>query len=84
MCEPIEGTDAAQIASCLGLDPSKFSHSSAASSTALGGDRVRSLLSQQTDEQRYADATPLKITCPACHEHRTVHALLDKDWQRTA
>ena len=26
LCQPIEGTDAARIADCLGLDPSKFHH----------------------------------------------------------
>ena len=27
LCAPIEGTDAARLADCLGLDPAKFWHS---------------------------------------------------------
>ena len=36
LCQPIEGTDAARIADCLGLDPSKFHHQVAHAAGAGG------------------------------------------------
>lgn len=39
LCSPIEGTDAARLAHCLGLDPAKY-HASA----AAGGSSVRDAL----------------------------------------
>ena len=77
VCEPIEGTDAAQIASCLGMDPSKFTSSSAANAAAEAG-RFKTLSSQLTDEQRYAEATPLKLLCRACNTRSEVTAIFHK------
>ena len=78
LCEPIEGTDAAQIASCLGLDPTKFSHGSSAGDAQPGGERVKTLTSQMTDAQRFADATPLKLLCTACSVRSPVAGLFHK------
>lgn len=38
LCTPIEGTDAARLADCLGLDPSRFAGASAGGG---GGDDAR-------------------------------------------
>jgi DNA polymerase alpha subunit A len=37
LCTPIEGTDAARLADCLGLDPSRF----AGTAAGAGGDDAR-------------------------------------------
>lgn len=67
LCEHIEGTDASQLAACLGLDSRKYRAQSAASS---GGDE--SLLqngrfaSQLSDEERFAAVEKLHIACLKC------------------
>jgi DNA polymerase alpha subunit A len=75
LCEPIAGTDAAQLAQCLGLDPSKFAHGS---SGGTDGDRPRTLTSQLTDAQRFADVVPLKLLCHACSVRSPVTGLFHK------
>lgn len=63
LCSPIEGTTAAHLADCLGLDPSRFAtktSSDARDDAMLGG--------SLEDEARFADCSPLKLTCPKCNE----------------
>ncbi len=67
LCEPIQGTDSAQIADCLGLDSSKFGYA-AAHGTGYGdwddmGFVPTSLLE---DEEKYKNVEKLKVTCAAC------------------
>ncbi|KIM44768.1 hypothetical protein M413DRAFT_442728 [Hebeloma cylindrosporum] len=61
LCEPIEGTDRARLAECLGLDPMRYR-------TSTGGDeRVFSGLDSQTsDAERFKDATPFRVRCRHC------------------
>lgn len=66
LCEHIEGSDSAQLAACLGLDPRKFRTSSNSSEDSLissASSRFSSLLS---DEERFANVEKLKINCSAC------------------
>ena len=62
LCQPIEGTDAAHIANCLGLDPSKFHHQVV---TATGGNEYDDdLLAPATaldDEERFKRCKPLVL-----------------------
>ena len=62
LCQPIEGTDAAHIANCLGLDPSKFHHQVV---TANGGNEYDDdLLAPATaldDEERFKRCKPLVL-----------------------
>lgn len=68
LCEHLDGTDAAQLAQCLGLDSKKYQ------STAQSGRREDSLLShvkfvtRMPDEERFAHVEKLKITCSCCSE----------------
>jgi DNA polymerase alpha subunit A len=63
LCEPIQGTDSAQIADCLGLDASKFQHI-ARSNQDEDGFFVP--LSQVDAEDRYKDVDKLITVCPSC------------------
>ncbi|VDC06072.1 unnamed protein product [Peniophora sp. CBMAI 1063] len=63
LCDPIEGTDRARLAECLGLDPGRYRHSV----SGEGEDRyIGTLDSQMSDEQRYKDCDPLLIRCRGC------------------
>ncbi|CAM6100645.1 unnamed protein product [Calypogeia fissa] len=63
LCAPIEGTDAAHIADCLGLDPSKFQQAQASS------DQDEAILTSAPildDDDRYRHCEPLELVCPQC------------------
>ncbi|KAJ8030159.1 DNA polymerase alpha catalytic subunit [Holothuria leucospilota] len=62
LCDPIEGTDTAQIAECLGLDPSGYRHAmnrqDDEDDALLGGAAILD------DEERFKDAERFKFICP--------------------
>lgn len=61
LCEPVDGTDSARIAQCLGLDASGYKQSM----NAQKEDEEDRLLSfQATEEEKFADCAPIKFTCP--------------------
>ncbi|EJD07472.1 uncharacterized protein FOMMEDRAFT_137775 [Fomitiporia mediterranea MF3/22] len=63
LCEPIEGTDRARLAECLGLDPGRFrSHYNGDSDDRAFG----TLESQMPDNVRFKDCDPLTIRCRKC------------------
>lgn len=66
LCAPIPGTDAGQLAECLGLDPKKFATllpRGEASSSSLD---ITPLDSQLPDSVRYKSCPRLNLTCPCC------------------
>ncbi|MCJ1390503.1 DNA-directed DNA polymerase alpha catalytic subunit pol1 [Xylographa bjoerkii] len=65
LCAPIDGTDAGQLAECLGLDPKKYALSSAVRAEA-GVQEMTPLESQLPDEIRYKDCPRLQLTCVTC------------------
>jgi DNA polymerase alpha subunit A len=71
LCEHLEGTDSARLASCLGLDPKKFKAYSSNSATngesdgLIGGIKFSTLLS---DEERFANVEKLQLCCPSCRD----------------
>eukprot|EP00043_Microstomoeca_roanoka_P012767 m.124092 g.124092 ORF g.124092 m.124092 type:complete len:1520 (+) comp15585_c0_seq2:94-4653(+) len=65
MLEPIEGTDNAQIAECLGLDAASFRRQY--ETTDLEEDLSLALASQLSDEERFRTADPLRVTCRKCN-----------------
>ncbi|KAH9935987.1 uncharacterized protein BXZ73DRAFT_45345 [Epithele typhae] len=76
LCEPIEGTDRARLAECLGLDPARFRSSvSGPTSDELQFATLDSLL---PDSERYKDAEPLTIRCRACQAELAVAPLADR------
>lgn len=70
MLEPIEGTDNAQVAECLGLDASSFRRQYEA--TDLDDDLSLSLTTQLSDEERFKTALPLAVACRKCNHESTL------------
>ncbi|PCH44462.1 hypothetical protein WOLCODRAFT_105176 [Wolfiporia cocos MD-104 SS10] len=64
LCEPIEGTDRARLAECLGLDASRYRSSAAGESEERHFGTLDSLMS---DAERYKDADPFVVRCRSCH-----------------
>lgn len=65
LCAHIEGTSSPQLAHCLGLDTSKFSHASNHFGEENdGADSIPSVL--QNDADRFKACSPLEITCNKC------------------
>lgn len=62
LCAPIEGTDAAHLADCLGLDPTKFRQQANASSAADAREEAQlAAVSVFDDDDRYKVClTPLR------------------------
>ncbi|EPX72706.1 DNA polymerase alpha catalytic subunit [Schizosaccharomyces octosporus yFS286] len=58
---PIEGTNRARLAECLGLDPKKYYTYEASESSAF--ERYESTLS---DDQRFTNVSPMVLRCPSC------------------
>nr|XP_058965646.1 DNA polymerase alpha catalytic subunit-like [Pocillopora verrucosa] len=75
LCDPIDGTDAAHIAQCLGLDPSGYR-----GNTGLHDDENDALLGGQammTDEERFKDCERFIVKCkrPGCGKETTLEVL---------
>jgi len=64
LCAPIPGTDATQLAECLGLDTKKYSI--APSSTSNQTTEISPLESQIPDELRFKDSARLTLRCRSC------------------
>ncbi|KAK1224663.1 DNA-directed DNA polymerase alpha catalytic subunit pol1 [Marasmius sp. AFHP31] len=75
LCEPIEGTDRARLAECLGLDPNRY-RVTVSSSAEEGG--FASLDSQLSDSQRFKHAEDFKVRCRDCRGEWTFAPLNDR------
>ena len=68
LCAPIEGTDAAHLADCLGLDPAKFRQQVIASSTDAREEAQLAAASVFDDDDRYKVSTTCHaLLSPAKH-----------------
>ncbi|KAL8935968.1 MAG: hypothetical protein Q9211_004427 [Gyalolechia sp. 1 TL-2023] len=79
LCAPLPGTDAVQLAECLGLDTKKYSVGSSAS--AAGGQHhplqdISPLESQIPDEVRFQSCTRFALRCRSCHHSHVFEGLL--------
>ncbi|KAI0731115.1 hypothetical protein C8Q76DRAFT_644698 [Earliella scabrosa] len=63
LCDPIEGTDRARLAECLGLDPNRYRTITAGESEEKSFGTLDSLMS---DAQRFKDADPFLVRCRSC------------------
>ncbi|KAF8585711.1 DNA polymerase alpha catalytic subunit [Ramaria rubella] len=76
LCEPIEGTDRARLAECLGLDPTRYR-------TSTGSEfeeRVFGTLdSQMADRDRFKDAAPFITTCTHCDGSVEFEPIYDRE-----
>ncbi|EDO39342.1 predicted protein [Nematostella vectensis] len=81
--DPIDGTDSARIAECLGLDPSGYRHAATRhddeADALLGGQ------AQMTDEERFKDCVRLVLKCkqPGCDQQTTIEELCKDASART-
>ncbi|KAF8507515.1 hypothetical protein BU17DRAFT_78091 [Hysterangium stoloniferum] len=76
LCEPIEGTDRARLAECLGLDPSRYR------STSSGEFEARvfgTLDSQLSDKDRFSDAVAFTVTCNQCEGQVEFEPIYDRE-----
>nr|CAB3264997.1 DNA polymerase alpha catalytic subunit [Phallusia mammillata] len=64
LCDPIDGTDSALIAQCLGLDPSGFKRSQ----THEVDEEERLMSVQATEEEKYSGCKKFLFTCPSSGE----------------
>ncbi|XP_038613326.1 DNA polymerase alpha catalytic subunit [Tachyglossus aculeatus] len=76
ICDPIDGIDAALIASWLGLDPSQFRvhqhyHKDEEDDALVGGP------AQLTDEEKYKDCDRFKFSCPNCGTENIYDGVFD-------
>jgi DNA polymerase alpha subunit A len=64
LCESIEGTSAARLADCLGLDSAKYHRQDVQGSGQRSEDALFSAAGSFEDEQRYQTCKPLQIAFP--------------------
>ncbi|KAL0579487.1 DNA-directed DNA polymerase alpha catalytic subunit pol1 [Marasmius crinis-equi] len=76
LCEPIEGTDRARLAECLGLDPARYRVTVSSSAEENG---FASLDSQLSDAQRFKDAESFYVRCRDCNGEWNFAPLSDRD-----
>lgn len=75
LCAPLPGTDAVDLAECLGLDARKYSIGS--SSASNQGQEISPLESQVPNSVRFKDATHLTLQCRFCKHAFVFDGLLD-------
>jgi DNA polymerase alpha subunit A len=86
LCEPIDGTDAMQLAMCLGLDPEKFRQSvlaaerAAAAQSGAGdgdGDGDGLGLLALDPATKFREAEPLRMLCAHCRQSSELCGIRD-------
>jgi DNA polymerase alpha subunit A len=85
LCEPIDGTDAMQLAMCLGLDPEKFRQSVLAAERAAAvqsggdgdGDGDGLGLLALDPATKFREAEPLRILCAHCRQSSELCGIRD-------
>lgn len=74
LCDPIEGTDRALLAECLGLDPNRFR----AQQAVIESEReFHSFESQISDAERFRLCSPLMLRCRTCKQESQFASILD-------
>ena len=73
LCAPMPGTDAMQLAECLGLDTRKYSIASTASREQAN--EISPLESQIPDSIRFKDCVRLKLSCRYCKQNSMFEGL---------
>jgi DNA polymerase alpha subunit A len=66
LCAPIEGTDAAHIADCLGLDASSFHQRQGTTNTSERDEALLSSAAILDDDDQYRHCEPLELVCLDC------------------
>ncbi|KAL9064990.1 MAG: hypothetical protein Q9157_007642 [Trypethelium eluteriae] len=75
LCAPISGTNITLLASCLGLDTTKYRVSTATTSSSTLDNEIQPLESQIPDHIRFKDCAPLSLRCLSCRHPFTFSGL---------
>ncbi|CAH1398889.1 unnamed protein product [Nezara viridula] len=77
LCDPIDGIDAASVARCLGLDPTKYAR---VTTIAEESDEITKYTLGRANEERFKDCERFVFTCknPTCKIDNTVEGLRHK------
>jgi DNA polymerase alpha subunit A len=75
LCEPIEGTDRARLAECLGLDPGRYR----ISGSTPAGSALTTLDSLVSDAERFRDVAPFLVRCRGCAGQMAFPPVYDRD-----
>ncbi|KAJ2609014.1 DNA-directed DNA polymerase alpha catalytic subunit pol1 [Coemansia sp. RSA 1365] len=79
LLEPLQATDMATLAQCLGLDAAKYRAASAsAAGNAYSADSLRTLDSQISDSERFRYAQSFVANCPLCDKEYHVDGIARK------
>jgi len=76
LCDPIEGTDAARIAECLGLDASHFRQ---ALRRDEDDDATLLAVTEESELEKYRDCEEMKFPCHKCGSENKVSIVPDSD-----
>ncbi|OBZ73519.1 DNA polymerase alpha catalytic subunit [Grifola frondosa] len=74
LCEPIEGTDRARLAECLGLDPNRYRSAAESEERYFG-----TLDSLMSDAERFKDAEPFLVRCRSCRGQVAFAPISDRE-----
>ncbi|KIK93692.1 hypothetical protein PAXRUDRAFT_12489 [Paxillus rubicundulus Ve08.2h10] len=75
LCEPIEGTNRARLAECLGLDPSRYR----ASGGTEAGSTFSTLDSQVSDAERFCNSEPFLVRCRGCQGQMSFSPIWERE-----
>ncbi|KAF9244111.1 hypothetical protein BU15DRAFT_86076 [Melanogaster broomeanus] len=75
LCEPIEGTDRARLAECLGLDPGRYR----VSGGTEAGSAFTTFDSQVSDAERFRNSEPFLVRCRGCQGHMTFSPMWERE-----
>ncbi|KAG2147493.1 hypothetical protein DEU56DRAFT_899384 [Suillus clintonianus] len=73
--QPIEGTDRARLAECLGLDPGRYR----ISGSTQAGSELTTLDSLVSDAERFRDVAPFLVRCRGCAGQMAFTPVYDRD-----
>ncbi|GAA6024619.1 hypothetical protein JCM10207_001023 [Rhodosporidiobolus poonsookiae] len=73
LCEHIEGTEKARLAECLGLDVTRYK----SLSLDVPERQFKTLQSQVTEEQRFADCESFRVRCRTCGTEAAFDGIFD-------
>ncbi|KAL8702802.1 MAG: hypothetical protein Q9201_004018 [Fulgogasparrea decipioides] len=79
LCAPLPGTDAVQLAECLGLDTKKYSIGSSPSSGRNTIEDIHPLESQIPDEVRFKSCSRFELKCRYCKQSFPFEGLKEKE-----
>jgi len=77
LCEHIDGTDSSRLASCLGLDPKKFT----SSSSNMSGNGELRLTSVISEEEKFRDCERVGLICNSCKSVSQLESLITADYK---